>query len=147
MTTVAYRKGILAGDSKVTAEGSFMCSATKIRKVDGCLIGGCGNLDLVHWFLKNFKLDVLTGKIKLATTINEKDDFEGLIIDPKGKVFYYSEKCLVTPVKDFGYYAIGSGSTVALGAMYAGATAREAVMAAIKFDVHTGGPIKMVRLR
>lgn len=147
MTTVAYRKGILAADSKTTADGTSVCRATKIRKVDGCLIGGCGNLDLVHWFLKNFKIDVLTGKIKLAITINEKDEFEGIIVDPKGKVFYYSEKCLVTPVKDYGYYSIGSGSTIALGAMYAGANAREAVMAAIKFDIHTGGPIKTVRLR
>ena len=44
------------------------------------------------------------------------------------------------------YYSAGSGEEISLGAMWAGATAREAVKAAIQLSRGSGPPIKTLRL-
>ena len=43
------------------------------------------------------------------------------------------------------YYALGSGRPEALGAMHHGATAEEAVQAAIAHDANTGGEVTVLR--
>jgi len=44
------------------------------------------------------------------------------------------------------FYALGSGYQVAMGAMEFGATAEEAVRAAIKWDTGSGGDVTVLRL-
>ena len=147
MTTLAYKSGILAADTKVSDDSDYVANATKIRKMQGHLIGASGDMDVMHWFLTNFKPDLLTGKLQLKSAgILKEGSLDAIIVDPEGKLYHYSDRLLVTPITAFNYYACGSGSPFALGAMFAGATAKEAVKAAMKHDAHTGGRLMSIKL-
>lgn len=139
----------MAGDMAVTADSDYVFNVKKIAKIKGYLIGACGDLDLVYWFTKNFQPEIITEKLRVTppSPITDKDGFEGMIVSPRGTIYLYTDKCMAIPIKDFGYFSIGSGSPLALGAMFCGANAVEAVRAAIKHDKSTGGRIQSVKLR
>ena len=84
MTTLAFRKGVLAADTQISGAGSEPWAwYKKIRKVDGYLIGGCGDLDILHWFLLKFKPEWIEKKIQPALPSGvqvKENDFEGIII-------------------------------------------------------------------
>ena len=66
------------------------------------------------------------------------------IVAPDGKVVVWGSS---GPwVNETGMISFGSGGDVAMGAMLAGASAIEAVEAAIKIDVHSGGPVRSLTL-
>lgn len=148
MTTIAYTSGIMASDMAVTESSDHVCNIRKIAKIKGYLIGGCGDMDLVYWFLKAFKPDVIMKKLRIAPPVNitDKDGFEGLIVSPGGKIYIFTDKLIAVPVNTFGYMAIGSGTPVAMGAMFAGGSAKTAVRAAMKHDKNTGGRLQFIRL-
>lgn len=150
MTTLAYCSNILAADTKVSgSDNSQWCSIRKIKKVEGYLIGGCGDIDIVQWFLNKFEPKWIDEKFHpaLPSGVQMRDDnFEGLIITPKKKIYSVTGKLFRVPIKISKYIAMGSGERVALGAMAVGANAIEAVKAAMKHDACTGGRIQYVRL-
>ena len=150
MSTIAFRDGIMAGDTKIGAGKlntfGFM---NKVKKVEGHLLGGTGSAELVAWFFKNFKPSWCTRKTwnedsKVAQ--GREDEFEALIVTPEKKIILIEEKMLPFEVGTIGYIAIGSGSDVACGAMFAGADAATAVAAAIRHDESTGGRVIKIRL-
>ena len=67
----------------------------------------------------------------------------GLVFHPDGRLTIYEPGgwCDATPP----YYAIGTGKDAALGAMFAGASAEEAVRAAVAHDFYTCEPITVLR--
>jgi ATP-dependent protease HslVU (ClpYQ) peptidase subunit len=138
MTTIAYRDGILAGDTRVT-EGRLV-HPEKARKVhrlrNGCLFGAAGTSSSI-------------AILKRALARNEKQpkapDVDALCIMPNGDILYWCGK--VWEKIDAPFVAIGSGKKFAYGALQVGATAREAVRAACKLEKHTGGPIHTVKLK
>lgn len=150
MTTIAYKQGILASDSRVTdSETGIYGAIKKINKIDNCLVGGCGNAELVAWFLNNF-----AGRMFNKTTHNpytticnrREDEFQGLIITPRGKIFMVEASLIPFEIKSAGGLAIGSGAAFAMGAMASGKTAAEAVSIAMKFDVNSGGKVQKLKL-
>lgn len=136
MTVVAYRDGVLAADSLSTCYGSRASAVLKIERVGTWLIGGAGMLGVLvplrRWVEAGAKLDdpIDFGKI---------EDSVGMLIDASGELFYASpgDGWLVHNSAEFK--AIGSGSDVALGAMYVGASAIEAVSAAKAIETSCGG--------
>lgn len=149
MTTIAYAKGVLAADRAVTDINDYVCDIRKIAKIKGYLIGACGDMDLVHWFLKSFKPEIITEKLRVTPPVNitDKDSFEAVIINPKGRIYIFTDKCMAVPVNSFGYFSIGSGSPLAMGALFVGADAVTAVKAAIRHDRSTGGKVQFVSLK
>lgn len=150
MSTIAYRAGVMAGDSKISAGSlntfGFM---NKVKKVDGFLLGGTGNIELVAWFFKNFKPSWVTRKTwsdDSRVASGKDDEFEALVITPNRKVILIEEKMIPIEIGTIGYVAIGSGSPVAMGAMFAGADAPQAVAAAIRHDEGTGGKVSKISL-
>lgn len=151
MTTVAYKDGVLASDSQLEDSETGICgSIKKISKVDNCLIGGCGNAELLSWFLNNF-----SGKIFNKVTHNpyttiasrNSDEFQGIVISPRGKVFLLEGTLVPFEIKPMGgFIAIGAGASFAMGAMEAGASAEEAIRVASKFNSATGGRVQKVKL-
>ena len=140
MTTVAYRDGVLAGDTKVT-EGETVVD-DKQRKVyklrDGCLYGFAGNLEDGLRLLRALRKDLDAHPSGLV-------EFSALLVYPDGEVGLYEGN---TWVKQKGaYFAIGSGAVCALSAMDAGAGAVEAVKIGIKRDLRSGGRVMSVRLK
>jgi hypothetical protein len=168
MTVIAYRSGIMACDSCWATYGTQTVSAIKIvRLSSGALLGSAGDNDCraMYELLDKIKSPgKLPSRAEIAAT---KLDYEGLIAFPKGGVYMIStgrhdetgyplsEDGTTAGEADYGvwsattmggYAAAGCGSAVALAAMDAGASAREAVQIACRRDVYCRLPIHVVRL-
>jgi len=143
MTTVAYRAGILAGDTRVSDDDTIdpgdVCKVFKLP--NGTLIGFAGTLAKIQKCLR--ELEKNPDKLNIKTS--SKDDiFECIVISPDGKVkILESAGWVETEAK---YYAIGSGRLPALVAMRCGKSARQAVKIAMDFDKNTGGKVRSVQL-
>lgn len=145
MTTIAYRDGVLAGDSLCCRAG-WKVGAT-FRKVfktpDGRLIGLCGDaahiMKLVEWLMMPPK-NRLGERPRL-----DKDTGTVVEVLSNGKARYY-EHDHYHDTND-RYWSVGSGSIAALVAMDMGADAATAVRAAARRDDSTGGKVRTVRLK
>lgn len=146
MTTIAYRDGILAADSRVTyGEDSgarihtckklYRKTVTQGKKSFDVIIATAGEsspgLLFVDWYG--------SGKPIPDTFLHLGGDFLCLVLTPSG-LFEYDVYCRGEPVSD-DFYAIGSGAKAALGAMHCGKSAIEAVRIAARIDPYTGGRI------
>jgi ATP-dependent HslUV protease subunit HslV len=138
VTTIAFKDGILAADSKICAGGTFAGYETKIHKVKGCLIGGAGS-NAVYLAFRSWVAGGMNGACPLT-----KDIGNMFLVPPKGQPICWCDDgpfFLKTP-----FWSFGSGDAIALGAMEAGASAEEAVACAAKWDSCTGGPITALNL-
>ncbi|WLH37623.1 proteasome subunit beta [Pseudomonas sp. FP2196] len=137
MTTIAYKDGVIAYDSRVTR---------------GSLIDHDDYEKLVH---RNGHQFLLTSCG--ADFASLMDEFFGVKIDDKpldanGLVVTNGRLCQIGRDAESGFwmdevwmersFAIGSGRDFALAAMDMGATAKEAVESAAKRDVYTVGTIR-----
>lgn len=130
MTIIVYRDGELWGDDLLFSGRLILGRELKITRCakDGSLAGAAGDGSACSKFLKwakggrrgKFPEDVFDEKNELSAIIATKD---GIIRDYGG-----SEPCLIGA----DFYAIGAASDVALGAMYAGASAKEAILIACR---------------
>ncbi len=143
MTTIAYRKGILASDGRVTTK-DFIDSETD-RKIwrlsDGSLFGTSGDymggLRLLRLLKECLKLEkFVLPDISLKST-------RALFITKHGNWFF--EQCTWEKRKD-DYLAIGSGGKYAMAAMDAGADAISAVKIGMKRDIYSGGKLRWLEL-
>lgn len=150
MTTVAFDGTTMAADSAVSGGGYYDFDMIKVKKhPSGYLLGGCGDIDMLQWFLDMFTPEIIHNRAKghrLTLPTQGGSDFAAMVVSPSGKAYVISDKLLVTPIKTFGYMAVGSGSAVALGALAMGASASEAVKIAARHDQGTGGRIKSISL-
>lgn len=140
MTTICYRDGILAADSLVTlgntkVHGSYQ----KIRRIGDYLIGTAGSVAACQAF-------VVWLKEGDDTCPPPKGEYGALIIGPQGKVREIENGSVLPSPRGAKFFALGSGGPFALAAMYAGATAAEAVKIAAKIDTNTGLPVKTLKL-
>lgn len=145
MTTIAYRAGIIAADSYCTSDNVFVGSIRKVaRNEQGWLGGASGNVVFtskwLDWFVSDFEESSMPTPEK-----NGPNSCDGLalMVGPKGTIRVVEDKGFYDLQAD--YYAIGSGTDFAFGALAHGATAEEAVAAAIVHDRYSGGPITVLR--
>lgn len=143
MTTIAFRNGILAADTRSTSGETVTGSVVKIAKAaDGSLAAAVGNSAYCY----RYREWVTAGRIGDAPLPVEKDggdDAKGVLIDPAGKVWQFESRG-ICPI-EAEYLAWGSGRDFALGAMFSGADAEAAVKAAAAHDPYTGGEITVLR--
>jgi len=76
-------------------------------------------------------------------TLDKEDGF-AFLVGLNNKIYYIAEDYSVLRT-DTGIYSMGTGGELALGAYHAGATVRQAMKTAIKFDVNSGGKIQIVK--
>lgn len=133
MTTIAYKDGVLAGDSWSTLHGD---PTQKIFKLDdGRLVGVSGDLSSAMFFIDFLKDEAeFTG-----------GDFNAIVIYPNGDAYFYGERGFPLTIGR-KFMALGTGSAYAMGAMAQGATAEEAVAIAIDMDESSGGNIVVERI-
>lgn len=143
MTIIVYRDGILASDTLITDPdtNSRQGYSKKIIKAkDGALAGASGDAEYCCDFLEWAKTDRATPPPKDKT----KGYNSAILILPNGEIHsYYGQKHDIMMDK---WIAIGAGQFVAQGALYMGATAREAVKAAIKYNTLCGGKVLTLKL-
>lgn len=138
MTTVAYRDGVLAADTLTTANGNVDGYLPKISRVGRVLVGFAGSIPVGLKF-RQWVADGMHGD----SPYEGGDTGNGLVVSDAGIVCWSGKG--QWPVTT-GYYALGSGSDIAMGAMEHGATAEEAVRIAARVNVDTGGEITVLRL-
>ncbi|ODT84837.1 hypothetical protein [Phenylobacterium sp. SCN 70-31] len=133
----------MAADTLQNINGTRVGHVMKIaRRWDGTLVSGAGHAtylyDLRQW------ADLPKKKRKIGPPLPSKDQENsmGVMIEPDGKIYVLQETGICLSGAE--YYAIGSGSEFALGAMAMGASAEEAVRAAIKHDCYSGGEINTI---
>lgn len=145
MTTIAYRDGILAADTGITS-GNIIAPGSVVKIVvmpDGRLAGASGDASFVSMWLRW----AASGAPEPSPEIKERDGNTigwGLIVERDGSVTEYDSAGSFNMVAP--YYALGSGEQIALGAMWAGASAEDAVRAAIAIDKGTSGDVVVLNL-
>lgn len=141
MSVVVYRYGVMAADSQAYGGAGEQSPGTK-RKIHrlsdgsrvGVVTGVCGEGErFVAW---------LEAGADPAAWVGDKPDLRAIIVRPGGEVFLSNDSLHLSGPIECDRYAIGSGSAYAFGAMHMGATAEQAVGAAIEFDIHSGGPVQ-----
>lgn len=139
MTTVAYRDGVVAADSRGTVGGWVLPTreAKLFRLDDGrvaALTGGyAGATRLLAW---------ATGD--KATPQPEIGEARVILFSPGGRVEIYEDGASYTEHAEF--MAWGSGMPAALGALHAGADAAEAVRIAGLVDTHTDTRVQIMKI-
>jgi ATP-dependent protease HslVU (ClpYQ) peptidase subunit len=140
MTTIAYRDGVLAADTRVTRGGYIMPGHfCKIgRSPSGDLVGISGNCAKADGFLRA----VINGT---ADPTAPEEGVTALVISPDGRITVH-EAAGRFDITGAEFWAIGSGTSAALGALHAGASAEEAVRIAMLIDNDSGGEVNSLRL-
>ncbi len=147
MTTIAFDGSTMACDSMAVCEFSnnHVIAGVQVEKIvqrERYVFGYSGNIEfkdrLIDW--------VLEGCDREKFPLRYEKSPESTLIFWDGNELFVTGHSLPVCQRVEGYFAIGSGSPIALGALFAGATASEAVEAAIKHDVYTGGAVKTFEL-
>lgn len=146
MTTVAYKNGQMAADRQITYQGSIKVNSGRAkiaRDSNGVLYGVCGSHASCCAVIDAVNKQAQTGGAVTLPIPQKGDEFEILIAYPDGRLRR------MTPVgeeiyDDQPYFATGAGLEVAIGAMYAGASAHLAIAAAVQHSVGTDGEIDVL---
>lgn len=143
MTTIAFRDGVMAADSRTTTE-NVISKVTKVfRKRVGkktVVIGVCGGVTASRKFVDWYG----SGDPMPEDLIPcGGQDFDALIWD--GSTLWLVEELGYPVAVEEDYFAIGSGASFALAAMDCGKSAREAVRVACKRDCYSGLPVVTMR--
>lgn len=146
MTTIAYRNGVMAGDSRAFGFDKYpVGQKTKVYRLpDGGLFGISAAKTGVVKRVREWIEDGTRPENKPSPWC-EEDDFQAIIVRPDGKCVLVSENFLPSDPVEAEFYAIGSGKELALGAMAAGLDAPAAVRVACKFDPWSAEPVYQVR--
>ena len=133
MTTIAYKDGVIAGDTMHWVNGTAAGHAAKVGRLpDGSLWGFAGltkDLSRLQPWLS----------CPMGNPVDIDKEGALIIVLPDGRVRCYEENGFVDLTAPF--YAIGTGSDIAMGVMWTGATAQLAVAAAIDMDAYTAGDV------
>lgn len=137
MTAIAYRDRVMAADTMIVWSDQHIkqVNETKVMKEQGHLIGIAGencprNEVFARWFFG------------AKTRGLSKYKFDAMVIMPDGTINLYDQTGAFNIVTA-PYFAIGTGAEVCMGAMWKGATAVEAVAAAIEHCPTVGGEVRM----
>lgn len=144
MTTIAYKDKVFAYDSLTTMGNTVLRrNADKAVKYNDCIFFVAGTEADTQSIIEEYE----SAKTNQFQSHNEYDS-EALVLDNRQIYLYQidNSRYYVTQLRIDDIVAIGSGARFALGAMYAGCSAEEAVKIASQLDVYTGGPINTTRI-
>ena len=148
MTVVAYRDGVMASDSRATSGKNYI-ETDKMPKMfrfsDGSIVGFAGEVLAWQEMARMFRESISKGDF----TLPRLKRVTALFVSPKKTIFQFDGnnwERLTKRIYPHQYYSIGSGATIAMSAMDAGASAVEAVRIAIRRDAYCGGKIRTLEI-
>ena len=146
MTTIVFRDGIMATDSRAySGDNSPIGFKKKLHVLPNrALVASSGHGGQTDAFAKWCIQAVNKGHF-LPARAHHRIGVQALLVWTDGTVHYWDSRCF-TGALEARFFAIGSGKEFALGALHAGATAEEAVRIASEYDSLTGGPIQTAKL-
>ncbi len=142
MTVIAWDGQILASDKRATSEG-LIRTVTKIWKIDGLLVGGCGDFvtccEMREWIKRgrNHK--------DFPEMQRDKEDWAKIIVIDQGAIQVY-ERSPYPVIFEDRHFAVGTGRDFALSAMYLGKSAKVAVEIANHFECYCGNGVDFLEL-
>lgn len=150
MTTIAYRDGVMAGDSAYTDDCRIVGLGPKVIRFKHVLYGGAGDADdrVLVSILKKVKTPADLPSVKVLRKFEQ--DLDALIVFRDGRTFslYAAAKAGAQHGLHEIFYpfaSIGSGRDVALGAMAAGASAERAVEISCEHTTYSCPPVTSVQ--
>lgn len=154
MTTIVYRDGVMAADSRATVDteagGARMVMCDKLFRVGDAIIGTAGDgfasLLFVDWYRFTMLEPDKDRADELASRLLEGEADIDMLVLRKDGLFEFDKWCRAERIK-MPFYAVGSGAKAALGALHMGADARQAVAVACKIDPYSAPPIVTMSLR
>ena len=142
MSIVAWDGKSLAADRMATAD-EMRYAVTKIMPVKGGAIAWCGpqeyGLTLLEWVLEGEQQDKWP-------ECQARDNWARIIVVKHGGCIYEYESLPIPQPITEPFMAWGSGRDFAMGAMAAGATAKQAVEITNRFSTTCGCGVDVVRL-
>jgi len=142
MTTVAYKNGEMAADSRSYTGGKITAGMKqKIHRLkDGSLFGASSSkVGLCDKFRRDTEERGVEG-------VYDETMCQGLLVTPGGEIYIFNDGVAWSGPCRALFTAIGSGEEFAMGAMAAGATPAEAVRIACELDNWSGGEVLTMRL-
>lgn len=153
MTTIAFRDGVIAADSRATVHTEsggdrFFTTEKLFRRIVGkgkqrreVIIATAGesapSLVFVDWYG--------SGKPIPDQILHLDSDFTCLVVEKDG-LYEVDKFCRPEKIIE-KFYAVGSGTKAALAAMHCGKSALEAVRIAALIDPGTAAPFYSMRLK
>ncbi len=142
MTTIAYRNGIMAADTGCWLGASVHRWVNKLAPgPDGALHGVAGNGGECTAYL-NWVLGGYQGDPPKPRRVDDQPSFVVLVAPVAGPLRMITDTG--EEVYDAPYMAIGGGADTALGALFVGASARQAVQAAIEHSRYAHGAVATI---
>jgi hypothetical protein len=139
MTAIAYRDGIIAADSGYFAgefAGPFLNDKIvhiRQRRSYVAETGRCSDSEMFrHWLRNGADPENKPARI---------EDFHAMEVDHTGRLMLWDERLHPYSPGVVPFYAVGCGYEIAVGAMAAGASAREAVEICCKYNPGTIPPV------
>lgn len=144
MSVVAWDGSMIAADGRGVYGDDRLVKSTKIWSFDdGEVIAGVG----CHAELLRLR-DILRSPLRTRDawpSFQKRGDFNTIIVANQFGAVLYQEHDIPVRIEDT-FFAIGTGSPYAIGAMAMGANAVEAVEIACAHDIHCGLPVMYVPL-
>lgn len=134
MTTIAFKDGVLATDTRMVDDDHRPMLCTKIRYISKDIIIACGG-DVNSEFRAIQYFSDPDYEVKEPPNLGKKSEFQCILI-VKNKA-YFCDGALYPQPLEHPHYAIGTGAPYAFAYMDLGHSAEEAVKFASRFDVHT----------
>lgn len=145
MTIICVKDNIIAADTAEWIRDVIVDYRNKIYfNSDKSIVGsGCGPASTIEFLKQSIELDnfYLTHRI-------EDDHFTGIVWRRENNSWtaYYSKRETLDITQTPMLYAIGAGQELALGAMWAGASAEQAVQLCIDRHCLCGGTVCSLKL-
>ena len=138
MTTVVATRFMMAADTK-TVVGESWFYGPKMCRVGRAIIGCAGDSTAIEKFVGWYKKP--RGK---RPEFKDSESFNALVLTPGG-LFHVDESLTLDPIHD-DYFAVGTGAIAALVALDCGLSPVEAIEAAARRDLNTGGRVETMEL-
>jgi 20S proteasome alpha/beta subunit len=143
MTIVVWDGSVLAADKQATTN-DLVRKVTKIRRIRGNLVAVSGDWDrgqeVFDWYESGAEPEKMPA-------FQKTDDFVGLlVITPDKRILKYERSHVPMDFSEEDWFCMGSGRDYAYGALYMGATAPIAVMAASAFSSSCGHGVDILTL-
>lgn len=141
MSVIAWDGEVLAAD-KLATRGDILYTTTKIFKIGADAVGTThcltSGLKLIGWYKAGAKPEEFP-------KLNKDTDYAMLIVVNREGVRHYEAEPVGIPITD-PFFAWGSGSEFAIGAMAMGASAIQAVEIASKHCSGCGRGVDHIRI-
>lgn len=146
MTTVVVDRKLrmMAADRMLVCGGNQRSKYQKIVRLDDVLIGFAGGAEegvaFECWYEDQQRLqrgEPTENPDDKDAHYPRSDAFHALVLHKTGQLSWYGKAGYPVNITD-RYFGIGSGSDFALGALYAGADLRTAILVAEKLDTNSG---------